>query len=425
MSHPHYSAPDRGPQRAFSAGSGGETIAAPVPPAIAARNKPIQLSQSSSLLLDIIRFSAALVVLKSHLSMDHRWALLAHAAVCVFFALSGFIIRFITVTRITAARIDSPLDYSIDRVSRIYSVALPAILFTALCILLAHAINPAAFAHLSDFMGWGRTAMQFAMNLTWTAQCWGYNIFPPDNAPFWSLSYECIYYAVYALIFYRARHCGLWVVLLLILAGPSIAFLYPVWLIGAGTCDLYLRLRNRPNAVLLSAAALAVLLSVLALARNPLLAFLRWSDVNHRSAWLTHLVLQHFAFPPHLLNSENFIPWLIEASPSYYFVALVTSAAILFGMLALDRYHPSLPPAVTRGSRLIADSTFALYLFHAPLVMLVAVIVGHDIRNSREAAILMFAIPLAVIPLAMALDHLKRWMRTRLYRRFAPRTAHA
>lgn len=357
-------------------------------------------------------------MLKSHLSMELRWGILAHAAVCVFFALSGFIIRFITVTRI-----DSPLDYSIDRVSRIYSVALPAILFTALSILFASAIHPTAFAQLSDFAGWGHTAMQFAMNLTWTAQCWGYNIFPPDNAPFWSLSYECIYYAAYALIFYSARRSGLWVALLLLLGGPSIAFLFPVWLIGAYACDLYLHLRNRANAVLLSGSALAVLLAVLALARHPILAFLHWTDVTHRSVWLTHLIERHISFAPHLLDKENFIPWLIEASPSYYLIGIVTSAIILFGMLALDRYHPELSPIVTRYTRLIADSTFALYLFHTPAVMLVDVIVGHSVHDDHTATMMMIAIPLAIIPVAVTLDHLKRWMRSRLYQRFAPHPA--
>ena len=370
--------------------------------------------------MDIIRFSAALVVLKSHLSSELRWGIMAHAAVCVFFALSGFIIRFITVTRI-----DSPLDYSIDRVSRIYSIALPAIVFTALCILLASAIHPGAFAQISTFDNWPHAIRTFAMNLTWTAQCWGYNIFPPDNGPFWSLSYECIYYAAYALVFYRARRAALWVAMLLFLAGPSIAFLYPVWLIGAGACDLYLRLRTRTNAVLLSGAALALLLVIFATAQHPVLSFLRWSDVTHRSAWLTHLVGQHVSFSHHLLNAENVIPWLIEASPSYYLIGLVTSVAILFGMLALDRYHPSLPPVVTRYTRLIADSTFALYLFHAPAVMLIEVIVGHFIRDSHLATLLLVVIPLAVIPLAVALDHLKRWMRARLYHRFAPNPTHA
>jgi len=401
MFHLHHSAPDAN--------------AALTPPRVASQTKPVQLNQSSSLLLDIIRFAAALVVLKSHLSTELRWGILAHAAVCVFFALSGFIIRFITVTRI-----NSPLDYSIDRVSRIYSVALPAIIFTALCLLIASSIHPAAFARLSTFNGWGHAAVQFAMNLTWTAQCWGYNIFPPDNGPFWSLSYECIYYAAYALSFYRVRHSGWWVALLLIIGGPSIALLYPIWLMGAFTCDLYLRLRNHRYAVLLSASALAILLAALVLARHPILAFLRWSDVGHRSAWLTHLVEQHISFAPHLLNFENFIPWLVEASPSYYFTGIVTSAFILFGMLALDRYHPSLPVSVTRYTRLIADSTFALYLFHAPAIMLVAVVLGYDVRDSRVATPLLVAVSLAAIPLARALDHLKRWMRTRLNQHFAP-----
>ena len=48
-----------------------------------------------------------------------------NTAVCVFFVLSGFVMRYVTVTRVTTGR-----AYWIDRVSRMYSVVIPALLFT-------------------------------------------------------------------------------------------------------------------------------------------------------------------------------------------------------------------------------------------------------------------------------------------------------
>ncbi len=54
-------------------------------------------------------------------------------AVAVFFVLSGFIIRHITSIRPMTAQ-----KYAVDRLSRIYSVTLPAVLFACGVALLLH-----------------------------------------------------------------------------------------------------------------------------------------------------------------------------------------------------------------------------------------------------------------------------------------------
>lgn len=86
---------------------------------------------SGSILLDIVRFAAAIAVAVGHFTsstFSTHWPYLinlAFGAVAVFFVLSGFVIRLISITRLMTAT-----EYAIDRVSRIYSVLLPAALLT-------------------------------------------------------------------------------------------------------------------------------------------------------------------------------------------------------------------------------------------------------------------------------------------------------
>lgn len=380
----------------------------------------IKLSQSGSLLLDIVRFGAAFLVLAEHLNTDPHfttgwgdYGAVGHEAVCIFFVLSGFVIRFITVTRVGTA-----LEYSIDRVSRIYSIAVPAILFTIACELLAGAFFPSYHQAIRGVPDWAALPTQVARTLTWTAQCWGYPIFPLINSPFWSLSYECIYYALYALVHYRVRRAWLWITLILIIAGPAIAFLYPVWLLGAYSCDVYLRLARKPNRVSLSGLFLAALLLFLVLVRHPLVAAIHATDAMQRTVWITALVTRTIPFHQSLLFDGK-VPWLIQASNTFYLVGLLTAAFMVFGLTFLDRYHPTLPPFVTRWTRLVADSTFTLYLFHVPMLMLLFSAIGHPISSLPLFAFILIGTVLVTVPISLALDQLKLWMRSALRHRFA------
>lgn len=383
----------------------------------------IKLSQSGSLLLDVVRFLAAAVVLVDHINADPHlgvgwgnYGALGHEAVCVFFVLSGFVIRFITITRVGTA-----LEYSIDRVSRIYSIVLPALLFTLVCMLLARAIHPVFYDLLCGPLHWKQVPGQVIANITWTAQCWGYAVAALIDNPFWSLSYECIYYLLYALIYYRARHAWLWVAAILLVAGPSIAFLYPVWLLGAYTCDLYLHLSHKASGVRIAGAIFAALVALAVVARHRILWFIHITDATHRTYWITRVVDRTLPFHQHLVNAEGLVPWLLQSSVSFYVIGAMTAAIMLFGILLLDRHHPTLPPLVTRWTRTVADSTFALYLFHFPMLVLIVVAIGHPIMHLWIAVVVLAGIMLITVPISMALDRLKLWMRSALRRRLAGR----
>ena len=91
------------------------------------------LPRPFSVYLDLVRFTAACFVYLYH--SNQRWlvepilpmANYGHTAVVVFFVLSGFVIAYVTDTK----ERDWP-SYAASRLSRVYSVALPAVVLTLL-----------------------------------------------------------------------------------------------------------------------------------------------------------------------------------------------------------------------------------------------------------------------------------------------------
>jgi peptidoglycan/LPS O-acetylase OafA/YrhL len=366
----------------------------------------VKLTQGGSLLLDCVRFAAAMMVFASHFVTFLPLGLMVaagHQAVWIFFVLSGFVIRFITVSRPGTLT-----DYSIDRISRLYSVVGPALLFTFGLTLLGHLL------HLpGDYLGPLPQALlemlkEFAANMTALAQCWGYDVLPATNTPLWSLSFEAIYYAMYAFAFYRVRGRWFWIALLLLVAGPAIALLSTVWLLGCWICDLYLKLRLRRDGLRVGLLCWGGFVVMMAVLRHPLGRLMTATDVDHRTAWTKGLHV------PASLLRDGSLPWLSRFSVGGIVVGLATGFTILAGLLIMDRLLPEMPPKLTKGVRIVADSTFTLYLFHLPLLILVERISMDFVYHHRGQVVLLISIPLLLIPVGRWLDHLKLVLRRRL-----------
>jgi peptidoglycan/LPS O-acetylase OafA/YrhL len=94
------------------------------------------LRQEPSLYLDVVRFSAAMVVFLGHAA--GRWQLGAylHTAVIVFFVLSGFVIGFVASTK--ERTLD---DYWAARIARRSSIVVPALLLTLVCDVIGLSLN--------------------------------------------------------------------------------------------------------------------------------------------------------------------------------------------------------------------------------------------------------------------------------------------
>jgi peptidoglycan/LPS O-acetylase OafA/YrhL len=378
-----------------------------------AGKRPHQLSENASILLDIVRFAAAIGVVASHSGKKvfgtgwREQSIWGDLAVPIFFVLSGFIIRFVTRSREA-----NPREYSIDRASRIYSVVLPAMFVTLLCSGLCLLLNHDRFLHdWSPFFN--HPIARLALNLSFLSQMWGLNSIPFINSPFWSMGYECIYYVFYGFaIFLRGwkRIAACSAVALLI--GPQVIFLLPLWWLGCWMYDTYHHIRGRRT----SWIALAILIVWLAIS-----ALIRLPGMG-RMPFEPAVILSSIA------NLTNPLPLLgqqINRATMFAYAAGIVGAMLLFlSLLSVELIPAPRNAAWKQSIRRVADGTFVIYLFHYPVMVLLAYVgFFHDGRDFGNIAVIA-AMVCALIVLAVPLDALKRQMRRSL-RATVPKRASA
>ena len=356
--------------------------------------------------LDITRFAAALAVAFGHLTgeaFSTGWQYhlgLALDGVAIFFVLSGFVIRLVTTARPARAR-----DYAIDRASRIYSVVLPAIAFTFLVVLVIHTVPPIRQLpeDLRGPVSVKGIGTQVATNLTFTAEAWGLDIPVSFNNVFWSLSYECTYYAIYGIAFFgRGKWRLISLVALCAVMGPPILSMLPLWLLGCWIHDLYQRLRDKPDrGILLVTGAVVALGAIGVIARM----FLRGSGpALHRAALA-------FTGPMHVEARKLDLHLLQRASLHFYVVGVPAAVVILIILLALERISLARTNSVVRITRSIADGTFSLYLLHLPLLVLAAAYLPYDHSSSWQKLAVLAAVVVLCILAELRINRLKNWIR--------------
>lgn len=204
------------------------------------------MSRSLSIYLDVLRFSAALWVFLAHVSLllpavglpDLWWT--AEDAVMGFFVLSGFVVSY------TSARKHAGLqDYFAARLSRLWSVAVPALLFAFLVDQIGRHVAPAldpawaeaawadgiwADAALADE---GRPAARLLVGVLFLNEIWFNTTRMPSNTPYWSIGYEFWYYVLFGFAFYlRGTRRVVAVAAAALVAGPKILILAPIWAMG-------------------------------------------------------------------------------------------------------------------------------------------------------------------------------------------------
>ena len=290
---------------------------------------------------------------------------------------------------------------------------MPALCLTLLLEGVGRLANPTLYAELKDPFRWSHVPLQFFTNLTFTAQCWGYETNPLSNSPFWSLSFECIYYLLFALFFFGAGKSSMrWLIAaVMLVAGPSIVLLFPTWLLGCVLYDAYIWLRDKPHAMLKATAFLVAVMGSVAVLRHPISWTLKAADEAHRTAWL-QTVLPGFV-RHHFADSSGAVPWLSRFSLSYYLAAVVVFVLMLWALIALDRLFPNVPKPFSETLRWVADGTFSLYLLHLPLLMLIRCVVPGPPRNAALWSVLVIGI---CILLSRPFDLLKNAMRHTMHR---------
>lgn len=293
-----------------------------------------------SVYLNGLRFVAAMTVLLSHFAYprfsDGLWLWvrdlnLGSDAVVVFFVLSGFVIA------LTAQRKDATLgDFAFARATRILSVALPALLLGWGLDQWGAALAPQDYyAPFYAPLPLGETLVR---GLSFSNEWAGMSARLGTNGPYWSLSYEVAYYALFAVAFYlRGARRALLLIAGVVVFGLNILLLMPAWLLGVW---LYFRMQNGAEMSALRGGALAafpVVVYAVALALNlpdQLRAIqptvpghaLRFSDEYLWNALLGAMVCVHLAGVAALLKQHDLsrvarpLGWLAGASFSLYLV---------------------------------------------------------------------------------------------------------
>ena len=363
-----------------------------------------RLPASASLLLDVVRFGASVMVALGHVTQSAfsiGWRdLTPHAveSVGIFFVLSGFVIRY--VTKLKYARLG---EYWIDRASRIYSVALPAILFTVLVDWIAmHASRDYYLAHWGRYMD--HPVQRLVQNLLFTSQFWSRSTALFSNGPFWSLSYECLYYAIYGCAFYlRGALRWVCVVGLIALGGAHIAFLLPLWVLGCVLYEAYVRLTAQPRRAWVHAGFAAAGVAGVLLWRPAIAAMFAVKNA------MTRAVLAHHHQPPNLY-------WMRD----YYRVGIPAAFLMLWGLVAVEGLRVPARAAWVRTVRVLAEGTFPLYVVHFPLYVLIGSVVPYN-HGSVAARLTMLCCAIAFgVLLAFPTNRLKDAMRSGLRNWFLP-----
>ncbi len=196
--------------------------------------KPGAIAPGLSLYLELLRLLAATEVVLFHLNGfpllgGHRaaWNAFGHEAVVVFFVLSGFVIAFAAETREHTAK-----AYTVSRLTRIYSVALPCLFFTLLFDRIGLALVPQLYAGLVTD---GSAVVRLMLGGLFLNESWTLSAQMFSNTPYWSIAYEFWYYAVFAGLFYfRGLSRIALTALACAVAGYKILLLFPIWALGWG-----------------------------------------------------------------------------------------------------------------------------------------------------------------------------------------------
>jgi peptidoglycan/LPS O-acetylase OafA/YrhL len=210
------------------------------------------------------------------------------------------------------------------------------------------------------------------------------------NPPYWSLSYEVWFYALFAAAtFLDGRKRVVWLALLALIAGPNALLLLPVWLVGIALARL-----PQARAIPPLPGTLLVSLALISLAAVP----------------LAEMPLHHAL--------RAVVPWAMGYS-LYALSDLLLAIAIALGFAGLRAATADGAPwleTVAGPVRYCASFSFSLYLLHWPILKLLRII-GMPSTSSPAGFAAILLIPLAAAAaFASVTEHRRRAVQALLER---------
>lgn len=305
------------------------------------------MTENKSLLLYVLRWVSALVVVVGHAYMA-GWLIIgskdggllgrvyeylashAHAAVIVFFVLSGYVIAYSSDKKLARENGYSFRDYFLDRWSRIYSVLLPALALTLALDMLGNLLWPTIY-HDKALLPQSYVLPRFLINLASLQGIWGYRVQFGSNSALWSIGYEFFYYMLYGVVIWRKElfrkrwSFSITIILMMAAIGPTVVSYALIWLLGVAGYKITSR---RP---VFCSGWVALSLIAVIFATNH---YLEYRGLLGLSEYLRDLL---FALPLALL-------------------------------ISLDFPMPAISPVVARFNWQMADFSYSLYAYHLPIM---------------------------------------------------------
>ncbi|MFT4061218.1 MAG: acyltransferase [Edaphocola sp.] len=335
---------------------------------------PRNLKGWSSYYLDVVRITAAFIVLVAHaLATSNRAfesnifvAHLSHNAVVVFFVLSGFVISHTTYSTKRNA-----IEYFAARYGRLYSIMFAAVLLTVLCYLLGKGVHAPTISEYDQ----GNFATRALLSLFYLNEIWFLSAAPLINGPLWSLGYEFWYYIIFGLYTYRnnQKYTTLLLLMALLFVGPKILVMMLIWLLGFVAYRANTKYRNIKNRRLIAIALVAI-------------------------SYVLALYMPAF---PHKMGSAP----LYWASQYITDIFIGLFVALAFAFLPTNQ-EPAVP-AKTKANKFVkwlSAMTFPLYVFHFPLLVLGKCFLQR-LHATNVINIYYWAMTIIVFVIAIALGH--------------------
>jgi peptidoglycan/LPS O-acetylase OafA/YrhL len=312
------------------------------------------MNKSTSLYLDFLRVVAAFGVLIVHTQVSGFSDLFISVPVSginlvmIFFVLSGYLISF------TVDKKNKGLQqYLIDRLSRLYSVILPALILTFILDFIGSHYNP---VYYQDKMAPDHEIFRYLMNFTFLSQIWGFCTKPSSNLSYWSLSYEFWYYMIFGVwIYFKGIGKILALIFICVLVGVKILLLFPVWIFGA----LAYKYSNNPKIKINKFTAILLFWSTL-------VSVLFFTFVWHFSFFSKTFV---YGYRPLFFSSDFIFGWV--------FGGLVAINFWSFSFISCVKTPIFFDKIIKKAS----SFTFSLYLYHFPMLVFFGAIIPYN-RNS-------------------------------------------
>lgn len=337
---------------------------------------------TTSIFLDLLRYSAAIVVFLSHVTSKEfnsavPWVSWGHQAVIVFFVISGFVIAYVI-----AEREQSVAKYAAARFGRLYSVIIPALIFTAIVDSLGRGVNPDVYAEISN----DYPLTRLLANLLFIQQNWNFTIMPLSNGPFWSLGFEFWYYCIFgACVLTSGWRRIVLTLFFAVLAGPRIVAFFPVWLLGVLAYKISSMQNLTPKLLRLIFLCSLATLCMVVIYGNPLNTVTESIKLAYASRYYEALSLQIFL---------GDIPRLPQDFLLGVLIALLLISVRGFSVTRL--VNSKLAATI----RYLAGTTFTLYLFHVPMLYFCYAFFTPDKNSMVETSAIAVAILLLCIPLS-------------------------